>query len=208
LSGEEELIRRAQAGETEAFCLLAEAHARRIYSLALYYCHHPQDAEDLSQEVWLKAFSAISRFRFESTFYTWLRRITIHCFLNHHRSRTLADHGQTTSITLLNVDSFECADTRYPTSEGAIHNRVLVEEVMRALTQLSPQQRLVFLLKYCEGMTYVEIAEALGCSVGTIKKSLFRAITGLREHLEASGEAQDYLACTSGALLREIQECQ
>ncbi|MGH9970000.1 MAG: RNA polymerase sigma factor [Pyrinomonadaceae bacterium] len=208
MSGEEELIKRAQAGETEAFCLLAKAHERRIYSLALHYCSHPQDAEDLSQEVWLKAFAAISTFRYQSSFYTWLRKITIHCFLNHQRTRTFQDRGHTTNVHLLNVDSFELPDRRLSANlESVLNNRVLVEEVMQALSKLSPQQRLVFLLKHCEGMTYVEIAEAVGSSTGTVKKSLFRAITKLREHLIASVAANDCVACAPLGTLNEIQEC-
>jgi hypothetical protein len=69
LSSEDELIRRAQAGETDAFCLLAQAYERRIYSLAFHYCRDRQDAEDLSQEVWLKVYAALATFRNESTFY-------------------------------------------------------------------------------------------------------------------------------------------
>ena len=82
---EADLIRRAQSNNTDAFCLLAEQYTRRIYLLAYHYCRDAQDAEDLSQEVWLKAFQALNSFRFESSFYTWLRRITINTFLNRQR---------------------------------------------------------------------------------------------------------------------------
>ena len=80
---ENDLIRRAQADDANAFCSLAERYARRIYLLALHYCRNAQDAEDLSQEVWLKAYQALAGFRSDSSFYTWLRRITINAFLNH-----------------------------------------------------------------------------------------------------------------------------
>ncbi|MDQ2921713.1 MAG: hypothetical protein M3R52_08925, partial [Acidobacteriota bacterium] len=70
---EDELIRRAQSADMDAFCLLAQRFERRIYSLALHYCHNHQDAEDLSQEVWLKSYQALNTFRGESSFYTWLR---------------------------------------------------------------------------------------------------------------------------------------
>src|SRR5260370_32272356 len=79
---EAELIARAQSADTDAFCQLASRYKRRIYSLALHYCHDPHDAEDLSQEVWLKAYQAIVTFRGEASFYTWIRKITINCFLN------------------------------------------------------------------------------------------------------------------------------
>jgi RNA polymerase sigma-70 factor, ECF subfamily len=182
---EDELIKRAQSADTEAFCLLAKGYERRIYLLAFHYCHNPQDAEDLSQEVWLKAYQAISSFRGESSFYTWLRKITINCFLNHQRARRYNWRGQTTDITLLGVDSIEreCLPST-TNSETTLHNRILAKKVMQALSELTPSQRLIFLLKHHEEMTYEEIAKAVGCSTGTAKKSVSRAVAKLREHLD------------------------
>ncbi len=183
---EDELILRAKSADTEAFCLLAKGYERRIYLLAFHYCPNPQDAEDLSQEVWLKAYQALGSFRGESTFYTWLRKITINCFLNHQRARHYSWRGQTTDITLLGADSIE-GDERLASasnSETTLHNRILAERVMQALSELTPPQRLIFLLKHHEGMTYEEIAKAVGCSTGTAKKSVSRAVRKLREHLD------------------------
>ena len=183
--GEDELIRRAQAADMDAFCLLAQRFERRIYSLALHYCHNHQDAEDLSQEVWLKSYQALNTFRGESTFYTWLRKITINCFLNHQRSRSLRWRGQTTGVRLCDVAAIESNERETPVadSENALLNRIMVEKVMQALSELSSQQRLIFLLKHHEGMTYEEISKAVGCSTGTAKKSMSRAVIKLREHL-------------------------
>jgi len=182
---EDELVRRAQSADTEAFCLLAKGYERRIYLLAFHYCHNPQDAEDLSQEVWLKAYQALGSFRGESTFYTWLRKITINCFLNHQRARRYNWPGQKTDVQLLAVDSIERDEPVASTSnsETTLHNRILAKRVMRALSELTPPQRLIFLLKHHEGMTYEEIAKAVGCSPGTAKKSVSRAVRKLREHL-------------------------
>jgi RNA polymerase sigma-70 factor, ECF subfamily len=183
---EDELILRAKSADTEAFCLLAKGYERRIYLLAFHYCHNPQDAEDLSQEVWLKAYQALGSFRGESTFYTWLRKITINCFLNHQRAGRYSWRGQKTDVQLLAVDSIESDERRASTSnsETTLHNRILAERVMQALSELTPPQRLIFLLKHHEGMTYEEIAKAVGCSTGTAKKSVSRAVRKLREHLD------------------------
>ena len=105
INDERELIRRAQAHDTDAFCALAERYTRRVYLLAFHYCRNAQDAEDLSQEVWLKAYQALNTFRSEASFYTWLRRITINTFINHQRSRSILRQGQTTIVQLLAVDS-------------------------------------------------------------------------------------------------------
>jgi RNA polymerase sigma-70 factor (ECF subfamily) len=183
---EDELILRAKSADKEAFCVLAKGYERRIYLLAFHYCHNPQDAEDLSQEVWLKAYQALGTFRGESSFYTWLRKITINCFLNHQRVRRYNWRGQKADVQLLAVDSIE-SDERVASasnSETTLHNRILAERVMQALSELTPPQRLIFLLKHHEGLTYEEIAKAVGCSTGTAKKSVSRAVRKLREHLD------------------------
>jgi RNA polymerase sigma-70 factor (ECF subfamily) len=177
---ETELIRRAQAHDTEAFCSLAEVHSRRIYLLALHYCHDASDAEDLSQEVWLKAYKALHTFRFDSSFYTWLRRITINTFLNYQRSNS--------SRPSLLVSSEDDDSGSGFASEETIYNKVLFESVMSALGELSASQRLIFLLRHYEGMSYNEIANAMNCSTGAAKKSVWRALGKLRLKLEINNE--------------------
>jgi len=188
---EDELIKRAQSADTEAFCLLARGYERRIYLLALHYCHNRQDAEDLSQEVWLKAYQALGSFRGDSSFYTWLRKIMINCFLNHQRARRYRWRGQKTDVQMFSVDSVESDERVASTSnsETTLHNRILAERVMQALSELTPSQRLIFLLKHHEGMTYEEIAKAVGCAAGTAKKSVSRAVAKLREHLDIEVES-------------------
>jgi len=175
-AGDTDLIKRAQAEDLDAFCTLAERYARRIYLLASYYCRNAQDAEDLSQEVWLKAYQALGSFRFDSSFYTWLRRITINAFLNHRRASFFRRGGQTTAVQLVQLDS----ETPPSTSPENIYNKLLFENVVSALSELTPSQRLSFLLRHYEGMSYEEIANAMNCSTGTVKKGVWRAIGKLR----------------------------
>ncbi len=198
MSSENELIRLAQAGDSEAFCLLAEAYERRIYSLAFHYCRDQQDAEDLSQEVWLKAYAAVSGFRFESSFYTWLRKIAINCFLNYRRGR--ASHFQSRDRM---VDAGEGGpnDRTLDSWETSLHNQLVIERVMQALSDVTPQQRLVFLLKHQEGLTYEEISKTLDCSVGTVKKSVARTIAKLRDRLGANEQPENYISCAATGIL-------
>ena len=192
---EDELIRQAQAGEAEAFCLIAQAYERRIHSLALHYCRERQDAEDLSQEVWLKAYAALATFRFESSFYTWLRKITINCFLNHRRrSGSFHWHEQL-------FENHTLKDNEANSLEVTLQNQLVVEKVMQALSAVTPQQRLIFLLKHQEGMTYEEIASELGCSTGTVKKSVSRTITKLREMLGTNYESENYISCAATGII-------
>jgi RNA polymerase sigma-70 factor (ECF subfamily) len=190
-----DLIKRAQAQDLDAFCALAERYARRIHLLASHYCQNTQDAEDLSQEVWLKAYQAVHTFRFDSSFYTWLRRITINTFLNHRRSNFFRRRGQTTVVQLLEIDSDfsgELVESRSVSPEN-IYNKLLFESVVNALAELTPSQRLAFLLRHYEGMTYEEIANAMSCSAGTVKKGVWRAIAKLRARLSPEPDTPEPL---------------
>ena len=195
MTSETELITLAQSGDSDAFCRLARRYERRIYSLALYYCRSTHDAEDLSQEAWLKAYRNIQSFRGEASFYTWLRQITINTFLNYKRQTRMLDKNIITTEAQEHdpVEQLSGLDRSSAINvEEGIDNKLLVEKVMLALGELTSQQRLTFLLKYREEMTYDEIANALGCSAGTVKKTLFRVVLKLREHLGINIEATSY----------------
>src|SRR3954454_19918555 len=151
---EQELITRAQTADVDAFAELARRYERRIYSLALHYAQNPQDADDLSQEAWLRAFRAINTFKGESNFYTWIRRITINCFLNHERA------------PFARLRSLLSQEDEYPAPvqqnlEHSLHDRILLQKVQGALGRLTPRQRLIFVLKHQEGIAYEEIAKVV-----------------------------------------------
>ena len=174
-NSETDLIKRAQAQDTDAFCLLAQRYARRIYLLAFHYCQSAQDAEDLSQEVWLKAYQALATFRADSSFYTWLRRITINSFLNHQRTNSIRIAEPETNFDV--------------GSDETVYSNALFRDVMEALAVLTTSQRLMFLLRHYEGMFYEEIGNAMGCSPGTAKKSVWRALGKLRAKFEVGDDA-------------------
>jgi RNA polymerase sigma-70 factor (ECF subfamily) len=146
-----------------------------------------------STDVWLKAFRAIGSFRGESGFYTWLRQITINTFLNHKRGIRMMFAGNKQAIRLGELVSLEDLGLSEPARGGEeeLHQQMLVGEVMESLNELMPRERLIFLLKHCEGMTYDEISRACAVSAGTIKKALFRAVQKLRGHLGIEVEQTD-----------------
>jgi RNA polymerase sigma-70 factor, ECF subfamily len=192
---EDDLIGRAQAGDEEAFCLLARTYQRRIYALALHYTRDPHEAEDLSQEAWLKAYRALGSFRGEASFYTWLRQITINTFLNHRREMKVMFNSEKQAIRLGRLVSLdELGTVPEEPSRGAeerLHRQMMAEKVMEGLSELTAQQHLIFLLKHREGMTYEEIARACSISTGTVKKALFRAVSRLREYMGIKSGAAD-----------------
>jgi RNA polymerase sigma-70 factor (ECF subfamily) len=187
LTSETELIALARAGDREAFCRLAALHGRRVHTLALHFCRDAADAEDLSQEVWLRAFRSLDTFRAESSFYTWLRRIAVNTFLNQRR----AARSRIDDAAHRPQDGDASAETSATGTESALNEHLLAGRVRDALSELSPQQRLVFLLKHDEGMTCEEIARTLSCSTGTVKKSLARSVAKLRARLCAETATTD-----------------
>jgi RNA polymerase sigma-70 factor, ECF subfamily len=203
IDGESDLIQRAQRGDLEAFTALARRFERRVYALALYYVRNHGDAEDLSQEVWLKVYRHLQSFRGESSFYTWLRQITVNTFLNHRRSATYTQGATVQNMRLVEMETVDYEHEKLRLAPGremedALQQKMMVERVTAALSELTPQQRLIFILKHNEGMTYEEISAMLNCSTGTIKKSLFRAVQKLRQHLGISYESRSYLRCAAG----------
>jgi RNA polymerase sigma-70 factor, ECF subfamily len=204
LTSEDELIRRAQAGDLEAFCALSANYHRRIYALALHYCRDAHDAEDLSQEVWLRAFRSLGGFQFRSSFYTWLRQITVNTFLNDRRAQTTTRNGARTALRFDSLDETFAENDAPPLparsgAEDELNARVLVSSVARALGGLTPQQRLMFLLKHQEGLTYQEIADCFGCTAGSVKKSLFRTLARLRAALGVRREEEADVAALTAA---------
>jgi RNA polymerase sigma-70 factor, ECF subfamily len=168
---ETDLIARAQNGDVDAFCLLVSEHQRVMYALALRFCNNHHDAEDLVQEVFLNAYRAIARFRGESTFHTWLRRIMVNSFLTHKRKKELPPL----------VDVTEGAGFPVAGSDRIAFNNVVVQQILQHLDAMPPRQKLMFILKHQEGLTCEEIAENFGTSVGTVKKTLFRVVDRLRK---------------------------
>ena len=143
--------------------------------LARFYCGNHADAEDLSQDVWLKAYRFVGTIRDESNFYGWLRQILVHTFLNWKRE-------------LPCVPDDEIQGWHASTSDDH-DGRMLLAGLTKALGELPTSQRLMMLMKYQEGLTQDEIAKLLGCSAGTVKKGLYRAINKLRSTMDPVREA-------------------
>lgn len=179
---EAEAIRRAQAGESEAFEFLYQLHSRRVYALCLRMVGNPADAEDLAQEAFLQLFRKIGTFRGESAFSTWLHRMTVNVVLMRLRKKSLPTDSLEETLEPDAESSGPKRDVGAPDLRlsGAV-DRVNLE---RSIEKLPPGYRTVFVLHDVQGYEHNEIADIMRCSVGNSKSQLHKARTRLRELLQ------------------------
>src|SRR6476659_4267031 len=175
---EVDLVKRCQAGETEAFDELVTRYRTRVFGMICNMVHSEQDAWDLAQESFLKAWKSIGRFRGHSSFYTWIYRIVMNVTIDWLRKKQVKGGGAEfdDAIQLKEIDP---ASRTVPHAEALPHERMAHQEIRgrieAAIAQLSPEHRAVILMKEIEDMQYHEIAESLGCSIGTVMSRLFYA---------------------------------
>jgi RNA polymerase sigma-70 factor, ECF subfamily len=162
-SAEIELIHRAQAGETEAFGQLVTRYRTRIFNTIYGMVGNENDAWDLAQEGFLKAWRSINRFQGRSSFYTWLYRITINVTIDSLRRRRLRSE----------VELDDTIPSFLPSPGLNCERAEIREQVQAAIAQLTPEQRAVIVLKEIEDLRCQEIAEILNLSVGTVLSRLF-----------------------------------
>jgi RNA polymerase sigma-70 factor, ECF subfamily len=181
---ERELIVKAQEGDRLAFEELVYRYDRKVLSVAASYAADAEDAKDIYQEVFIRVYRALPKFRFESRFSTWLHRIVVNACLTY---RGRASHYDFESIDADPADGddrrlFEPVSEDLPSDQKAF-NAEISHHVRSALQTLSPQQRLVFTLRHFEGYKLREIAALMNCAEGTVKKYLFTATERLRSQL-------------------------
>jgi RNA polymerase sigma-70 factor (ECF subfamily) len=173
-----DLVRRCQAGDTEAFDELVTRYRTRIFSMIYNMVHSEQDAWDLAQDSFLKAWKSIKRFRGRSSFYTWIYRIVMNVTIDWLRKKHVKG-GDTEFDDATQLREIDPASKTVPKTEALPYEMMERDEIRtridKAIAQLSPEQRAVILMKEIEGMQYHEIAEALGCSIGTVMSRLFYA---------------------------------
>jgi len=178
-ASEAQLIARAQRGEEEAFAALFEAHKRRVYSLCLRMTGNTAEAEDLTQEAFLQLFRKISTFRSESAFSTWLHRLAVNVVLMHLRKKGL----QQISLEETDTSQDEPVKRDYGGDDRRLTGSIDRIGLQKAIADLPPGYRAVFVLHDVEGYEHNEIAEIMSCSVGNSKSQLHKARMKLRERL-------------------------
>ena len=186
-TAEAALIERCTTGDETACADLVNAHQRMVYTLALHLLQDPDEALDLSQEVFLRVFRTLSSFRGQSTLRTWIYRIVINQARNRQRfwrRRRRADQVSLDQHVAEHGDMTQAGDGSSP--DRALARKELASKLWSALNELPFDQRTVVVLREIDGLSYDEIAYSLGVAVGTVKSRLTRARQALRHQLRES----------------------
>lgn len=180
-----ELVERVQKGDKKAFDLLVIKYQHKIIKLVSRYVHEPQEAQDVAQDAFIKAYRALPSFRGESAFYTWLYRIATNTAKNHLVSQqrrqsdvVIDDEEALQRETAIGLDDIETPD-----------NVLIKDEVERtvfeAIESLPDDLKTAISLRELDGLSYEEIAEAMDCPVGTVRSRIFRARETITNKLRA-----------------------
>ena len=178
---DQELVARAQRGDKKAFDLLVVKYQQKVVNLVSRYVREPNEAMDVAQEAFIKAYKALPRFRGESAFYTWLYRIAINTAKNF-----LVAQGRRPPDSDLDSEMAEQLDVgvklkEQATPESYLLEREIAETVKQAIEDLPEDLRTAITLRELEGLSYEEIASAMSCPIGTVRSRIFRA----REAIDA-----------------------
>lgn len=172
-----ELVEKFQKGEEQAFNQLVLRYQKKIYDLVYRMIRNNEDALDLAQEVFVKAYHNLKDFKRESAFYTWLYRIALNLSFNHARQKKIRSF----------VSLFDMGDTlpaKNNPAEDLQQNQISVA-IDKAVLTLPKKQRSVFVLRYYDQMPYKQMSEVLGKTEGSLKASYFQALKKMQKQLKA-----------------------
>jgi RNA polymerase sigma-70 factor, ECF subfamily len=179
-----ELVARVQQGEKRAFDVLVQRYQYKIIKLISRYVHDPNEAMDISQEAFLKAYRALPGFRGDSAFYTWLYRIAINTAKNYLVAQGRRPPGS--DIDAQDAEQFDGQSSlkEYETPERLLLKDEIEATVYQAIEELPEDLRTAITLREFEGMSYEEIAQTMGCPIGTVRSRIFRAREAIDKRLK------------------------
>jgi RNA polymerase sigma factor (sigma-70 family) len=181
---ERELLRQAKAGDLTAYDSLVRRHQERVYATIYHMTSNHEDANDLAQETFIKAFQALHSFKGDSSFFTWLYRIAVNKTINHLKQRKRRNH---LSLNDLDINAEHDPDVMALISDKTPRREVnlteLQEKLNAAMQKLSEVHRMVVTLHDVQGLSHDEISKIMGCNVGTVRSRLFYARQQLQAYL-------------------------
>ncbi|MGB5177968.1 MAG: RNA polymerase sigma factor RpoE [Gammaproteobacteria bacterium] len=169
------LVERVQKGDKQAFDVLVLKYQNKIIQLIYRYVHDPDEARDVAQDAFIKAYKAIDRFRGDSAFYTWIYRIAINTAKNH-----LVASGRRPPKNDIDAQDAEQYEGAIGLKEYATPERLLLKDeiqtaIAKAIDELPDDLRTAIILRELEGLSYEEIAQTMECPIGTVRSRIFRA---------------------------------
>ena len=193
-STDEELVARSMGGDLDSFNQLVLRWERPIYALAYRVIGREEDARDVAQETFLRAFRALAGFKGQAKFSSWLYRITLNLCRDWIRRERRTPVAQAPE----GVDLLEIATEAEPseTVEDLVSRRELGRAVAKTMATLPEEQRTAIILKEYHGLTFQEIADLLDCPLSTVKTRLYQGLTVLRRQLEVAGVESIYSPAT------------
>lgn len=175
-----DLISRAAAGDPSAFQALVEKHRAMVYRVAFQFAGNHHDAEDIAQEVFIKVYRSLARFRQDAQLSSWMYRIVMNACIDHRRRQFpagAAPFGEEAEQKMLNTPE------ERPGPEERAYGGELGDVLEAEIARLPPGQRLVFVMRHHQGLKLTEIASSLGLAEGTVKRQLHAAVHRLRRAL-------------------------
>ena len=176
------LIERARNGESAAFRELVERYQKKIYYFSLDLTGNHHDAEDLSQEVFIKAFRSLDGFRGDAKLSSWLYRIAVNTRINQSRNKAYTAMKAQENLDTINWETYSGTNASDNPEEQA-HAGLIQKHIDEAMNELSVRERCVFVLRHYNDFPLAQIAEIMSINLGTVKSTLFRALTKLRKEL-------------------------
>lgn len=186
---EQELVRAAAGGDTEAFARLVRTYENKIYSLAFRMCGSADDASDIAQEAFLAAWRGLPSFRGDSGFATWLYRLTSNAAIDYLRRQKKQRGDMSLDDEELGLDAVDTG----PGPQDAAERTEVRSVVAAGLQELSEGHRQVLVLREIQGLSYEEITDVLEVDLGTVKSRISRARSALRKILLQKGNLSGYL---------------
>ena len=171
-AGDAELVRRAQGGDREAFDEIVRRHQRQVYQLCYRFAGNHEDASDLAQDVFVRAYRALGGFKGQSAFSTWLYRIGVNVCLNRKALKV---------VPMQPMPVLEPADDKAEAADAAVLRAERARDVRTAIARLPKKQRATLVLRIYQDLPHDEIAAILGSSVGAAKANFFHALANLKK---------------------------
>ncbi|HEV2349272.1 MAG TPA: RNA polymerase sigma factor [Terriglobia bacterium] len=177
------VVAQVLAGDRDAFRVVVERHSQNLFRLAYRMTGNEQDAEDVVQETFLRAYRRLNKFESRSSFSTWLYRIAVNCSLDQSRKRRQQDERQLAPNPEL-PDPMLALPSTDPSTERLVLSAEVRRRVEATLNELTEKEKAAFVLRHYEGMSIEEVGRAMGLRANAAKNNIFRAVQKLRRALE------------------------